>query len=515
MSSNDIQMKMVRQRSVEPVTNRKRFHGNNHGNTNQISMLTTLPDELLLHVLSYLNMVDICKAFHGYHQRFDNLIYESARHITLPSNTDNSWIDQYIPQFKYAIKTICLNEKSVEFVFANKHSFSNLRLINLQGNGWNMGLMCENNSPSVVLASSLRVLQQINRSDYGLSIYMGTSINYVSDDYWASLSCPFIQHLSIKKCCVDDIFIINHLTPNLIHLNIDFLLSGWDIDHDLQKLNHTLRMSRLVNLSIKTGEYMSFYQLEKVIHSFKTSLKKLKFSINCCDQIDGHCLEKLFKSCEKLNKFAFLLQCIDKVNRNDFQDSFQSEWWLDKCRPSVYIQHDDNDRYEDLSFVRFPTINKIHFVNDNHQSISLEYLYFINRVFTSSNQILCFNYCHLESVDILFYMLMDDTSIPPVLPNVHHFIIGSENKLDALTLCVWILLAANLTSLDISNLTTFDKIELAEELRQMMNDDKRLKPNFNHIKVLYIFRSSDNDDVQTKHDLLLAFQKVFIEANIC
>ncbi|CAF4010844.1 unnamed protein product [Rotaria sordida] len=426
---------------------------------------------------------------------------------------DKSWIDQYVPQFEYAIKTICLNEKSLNFVFTNERSFPNLQLINLQGNDWNMSLMCEKNSPSAVVSSSRSFLQRINYSDHTLPIYRRIPIDYDSDTYWANLSCQFIQRLSINRCSIEDIFIISRLAPNLIHLNIDYLLSGWNIDYYLNELNYTERTSHLVNLAIKTEQNIVFNQLEKVINSFKTSLKKLKLDVKCFDRIDGHRLEELFKSCEKLNKLAFFFECNRNsiaFNINDFQHSFQSEWWLDKCRPSVYIQHNDIDGYEDLSFIRFPTINQIHFVNGSHRSISLEDLYFIDRVFTSPNQSLCFNYCDLKSVDILFYMLMDDPSMTPALPNVNHFIIGSKTRLDSLTLCVWILLAVNLIRLDISNLTTFNKMELAEELRNMMNDDTRLKPKFDRIKVLYIFtRYDDDDDIQTKNDLVIAFQKVY------
>ncbi len=102
----------------------------------------------------------------------------------------------------------------------------------------------------------------------------------------------------------------------------------------------------------------------------------------------------------------------------------------------------------------------------------------------------------------------------PVLPNVDHFIVGSANKLDSLTLSVWILLMPNLRKLDISNLTTFNKTELAKELRDMIDDDERLKPSFDHINELIIFSQDNATDTQTNNELLAAFQKVFIHLNI-
>ncbi len=110
---------------------------------------------------------------------------------------------------------------------------------------------------------------------------------------------------------------------------------------------------------------------------------------------------------------------------------------------------------------------------------------------------------------------VDDPSIGPVLPNVNHFIVGSSNKLDSLVLSVWILLQPNLKKLDISNLTTFDKIELAKELSDRINDYQCLKKSFNHIKELIIFSSNNDVDKKTKNELFIAFQNVFINAVCC
>ncbi len=102
----------------------------------------------------------------------------------------------------------------------------------------------------------------------------------------------------------------------------------------------------------------------------------------------------------------------------------------------------------------------------------------------------------------------------PVLPNVNYFLVGSSNKLDSLMLSVWILLIPNLRKLDISNLTTFNKTELAKELKDMIDDDGRLKPSFDHIKELIIFSQHNDVDTKTKNELFMAFQKVFINAVI-
>jgi hypothetical protein len=125
------------------------------------SCLTMFPDEVLLHMLSYLNTVDIIRAFQNINQRFDNLIYECDQHIRLPSDTIDRWIHQHIRLRESEIKTICLGHRSLKDVFDNTRSFPNLQFINVEGNRWNMNLNLENKSAAIVLMSSLNILREI------------------------------------------------------------------------------------------------------------------------------------------------------------------------------------------------------------------------------------------------------------------------------------------------------------------------------------------------------------------
>lgn len=77
-----------------------------------------------------------------------------------------------------------------------------------------------------------------------------------------------------------------------------------------------------------------------------------------------------------------------------------------------------NKENQDSPFVRFNKTNIIHFTNDAHRPINLEYLYSIDRIFTSPNQSLYFNYCHLEGSAILFDMV-----------NIYFFLYIYDNNL--------------------------------------------------------------------------------------
>lgn len=162
MDLEDIRPPKIRRRSQVQV--------NNYDDNNTRNCLEKLPDELLLLVLLYLNTVDIFRAFGGQNRRFNNLIYDCARHVTLPSDTTDPWFEQYMPQLEYRIKTICLNDKSLQCVFTNKWSFPTLQLINLQGCGWNVSLRLGEKPASMVLMSSLNFLQKIRRCKNPFSI---------------------------------------------------------------------------------------------------------------------------------------------------------------------------------------------------------------------------------------------------------------------------------------------------------------------------------------------------------
>lgn len=103
----------------------------------------------------------------------------------------------------------------------------------------------------------------------------------------------------------------------------------------------------------------------------------------------------------------------------------------------------------------------------------------------------------------------------PPLPRVNHLIAKSNEEIKSLILTVWLLLAPNLRRLDLVNFTIFNKIELAKELSDMLDENDRLKSIFDHIERMIIFETSNKVDEQTKHELLLAFGKVFTKAVIC
>jgi hypothetical protein len=142
--------------------------------------LAELPNELWLIVFSYLDIVDLFRAFHNLNQRFNNLVYNSARHISLPDEVTGAWLEQHIPDLENRIHIICLHEKSLQYVFGNRWSFPNLRLINLQGYKWNMSLRIKEKPISFILMSSLNFLRDVGIFLNNLSDYTRNNIINVS-----------------------------------------------------------------------------------------------------------------------------------------------------------------------------------------------------------------------------------------------------------------------------------------------------------------------------------------------
>jgi hypothetical protein len=214
--------------------------------------------------------------------------------------------------------------------------------------------------------------------------------------------------------------------PNLLHLKMKYVQSEWHQIDFINELNFIEQTTRLLTLNITAKTLINLDLLKEFINSYKTSLEKLVLDVHCPESIDGYYLESIFKSCQQLKKLVFIFLS-RKIKVDSCLYSFQSEWWLDQHRPAVYIQPTDtndtiiasmpclhsfifkNGLYNwdinkgdmNSSFVRFNS-DKIHFTNKTHQPISLEYLYSIHRIFTSSNQSLYFDFCKLETEGFLF-----------------------------------------------------------------------------------------------------------------
>jgi hypothetical protein len=174
----------------------------------------------------------------------------------------------------------------------------------------------------------------------------------------------------------------------------------------------------LVELHIEVIDLQSFEEIRVCISHSRASLKQLTLNLGRDLLIDGKNLEILFASCTSLEHFSFISQSSKtQMNVSDLLHSFQSKWWLDPQRPPVLIHETDKDpiliasipcsfsnlftnfqfssdpdswhlnkEKLDSQLLRFTNTRKICF--SNKQPISLDFLHFAARIFSSQKQIL-------------------------------------------------------------------------------------------------------------------------------
>ncbi|CAF0966992.1 unnamed protein product [Didymodactylos carnosus] len=471
------------------------------------SCLMDLPNELFLGIFSYLDIMDMFKAFYQVNLRLNNLIHSSTTNVILPKDMTKCWFDEHVALFEQNVKNLSLPYRFLEYISDDKVNFVNLQLINIQGNLWKVTLTIENCTLLSVLLS-LNNLRKSNLFYFSCpteksaflpnnnDLHMGpVNLKHFCESRFTveelqTYFCPCLQSLSLERCSEKGFYTIMTCLPNLIDLQIDSLLTDQD-DSFLEKFSEKNLRTNWINLSIKEIYVANLNILEYILNSCKASLEKLTLSIDSLTPIHGYQLENLFKSCQKLKKFSFLIQSDGiKTNVNDYEGSFQSDWWLDQCRSPVYIQCDQLTTMVATMPCRF----------------SFPYKTNLNQWYLNKGD--------ENSSFVRFPKLMEGKSLRAVLPRVHDFYVASSEKLDSLTLLVWILLCPNLEILNISNLTTFNKIELAKQFNDQLNNDQRLQSILAQIQRLSLIKRSDDFHLITRNQLSMEFAKVFSRALI-
>ena len=94
--------------------------------------LESLPNELLLSIVSYLTLHDVVQAFHGLNQRFNLLSLESARYVCLSKTISLDRLVEHAPDIVNGINTIRCNMESLPVVRKYAHLFHNIHFIVLR-----------------------------------------------------------------------------------------------------------------------------------------------------------------------------------------------------------------------------------------------------------------------------------------------------------------------------------------------------------------------------------------------
>ena len=408
-----------------------------------MGVASDLPDELWLIIFSYLNTVDVFQSFENLNQHFNDLVYDSAQHFILPSNVTNAWLETTLPLIPQPIQTLSFHESSLLFICHNLYYFSNIQSVNLEGNRWKMAMKLFTQPLLTVLKSSLKYLSDVTPLNNTLSNETRTLINYSNNEYYDILLmiqkitnevhednlCPFIIRLSIEVNVFEMLSVICTRGINLRHLKIHYINLGFRDESSITQFDFSVRRASLRILKIISRNARNLVSFEGFLRWFDESLEKLVLDINSIDQIDGNILQSLCQPFQKLKRFHFFIESSIKNTKECFE-SFENHWWMNEHRFPIYIQNNtingsiiasipflrsfdfENGLYnwfvnEDLnsSRIQFNT-KQIHFMNKKSQKIDLKYLYFIDRIFSSFNQILSFDYPYLDTPDLLYQLVI-------------------------------------------------------------------------------------------------------------
>lgn len=197
------------------------------------------------------------------------------------------------------------------------------------------------------------------------------------------------------------------MVSNLKFLKIKKLIPTWDEISPLIPDSSHLTQLHIVS---DQGTLMKVSNIERIISSHRSSLERITLNIGLSDQIDGNHLQTILEPCHHLKKLEFIFQYQNtEIDVTEQINHFRSDWWLNICRLPVLIicNHDlifiasmpcvyptsikvssdlntwqlNKEQLFNSSLIRFPNVNKIHFINNNSQSITVDLIYFIDHVF--------------------------------------------------------------------------------------------------------------------------------------
>jgi hypothetical protein len=94
-----------------------------------ISDFEIIPNELLFQICSYMNHIDIVRAFIGLNQRFNALTFECVRQFEVLDTVPPTWYVENMAYIEHAIELINLPFKTIPKIFLRNNSLPNLRSI--------------------------------------------------------------------------------------------------------------------------------------------------------------------------------------------------------------------------------------------------------------------------------------------------------------------------------------------------------------------------------------------------
>ncbi|CAF1204138.1 unnamed protein product [Adineta steineri] len=263
------------------------------------------------------------------------------------------------------------------------------------------------------------------------------------------------------------------------------------------------------------------------------------YNSHYCEELETD-VHTILEPCRYLQKFSFVFNYWhEETEETDVLHQFQSDWWLDSHQPPVLIFYgnqcetmvvsmpcylDDytwfpidpkdwlvNKGQLDSSDIHFKKQKCIRFTNANRQLITLDLVRVIGHVFQAPKQELSIPHWGFVSPDLLIEHILNTRSEDPMLPMIHSLDLNSCNLdlLNAKTLIIWLLLTPNVKVLNICQGTPANKIQLANRLKLLLEEDKRLKFITDSIEEVQVFYMFDSLSFATKQHICQMYSNIF------
>ncbi|CAF0992562.1 unnamed protein product [Adineta steineri] len=503
-------------------------------------------------IIVHLNSSDYVHAFYGLNHRFNLIVTQSVHHFIISKDHSTIGFDKYKSHINNAIGKICFDVELLPQVFLPTYHYFNLHSIVLRCSELvtvHLNVNCDSIKNAIRSCLDIFCVCNIFSADSNNDNWFYNSHYCKELDTDAptatilnGLTCSAIVRLSINSCSEQILFSLCTCAPNLIYLKIKQLIST-DDNLNINTVSTLIPQSPLLKqlyITANAHRLDNIHLVGRLIGYYRSSLEHLALEISLDNQIDGYHLQTILEPCRYLQKFSFIFNhWHEETEKIDVLHQFQSDWWLDSHQPTVLIFYgnqcetmvvsmpcylDDytwfpidpkdwlvNKGQLDSPDIHFKKQKCIRFTNSNRQLITLDLVRIIGHVFQAPKQELSIPHWGFVSPDLFIEHLLNTRSEDPMLPMIHSLDLNSCNLdlLDAKTLIIWLLLTPNVKVLNLCQGTPATKIQLANRLKLLLEEDKRLKSITDSIEEVQVFYMFDSLSFATKQHICQMYSNIF------
>ncbi|CAF1359375.1 unnamed protein product [Rotaria sordida] len=314
-------------------------------NSKSITKLEDLPDELLLLICRYLNIIEILNGFSCLNARLSKTISEFSIKIDLniiPLKLINRFLHEILPNISYNVRSLIYSDNFERFPI-KLDMFNNLESIHFL-NKFSEDFLINTKEikiDSVPVDIQIDLIKNFFSSSQYKNLKSLELLSYHGFTFSNIQLNKLIQIENLKitlKNNVDLFELLYLLSYSIEQLNIHILYNG--PFKSLTKFSSPLKLTKLRYFHLKTTfeDSIQFKQLEKLIIDSFDFIQYLSIETLTRDQnyIDGLQWENFLKKLNYLKNFSFSIRYRFKINENDDQqirenyllNSFSTDFWL-------------------------------------------------------------------------------------------------------------------------------------------------------------------------------------------